>query len=263
MNPSAGEASIAMTADQRRSMDPNNWEEGEFSCVAGRDIDKLREVIESLQAIEGDAASRLQDEQVCVTWHVTEARKRIADEKRMSNRRLQLSAKRVLVESPWLKFGNLGSVIFRFYPRGDGSALTGGSTIFLWMAKTPGVSFSFNLQFGRSDVRSPRKGSDSAGTIFATAPRLWQADMVHYRMDVSWSEVSAVLADLSHEECLDLSINVLQWHIIKSPEADQTQMIRETTLRPEEVVGLTPPLTHERDTWFPHGGSRNLPQVDM
>ena len=33
----------------------------------------------------------------------------------------------------------------------------------------------------------------------------------------------------------------------------------DTTLRPEEVI-LTPPLTHEMDTWFPHGG---LPQVDM
>lgn len=202
-------------------MDPGNWEEGEFSPVAGRDIPKLCEVIESLQAIEGDAAARLRDEEVRVVWHLADARKRLTDERRLAHGRPQLAPKRVLVESPWLEFGNLGSVVFRFYPRGDGSALTGGATIFMWMARAPGISFSFHLQLGRAQARCDE--AEDVGAVFATAPRLWQSEMVHYRMDVCWSEVAAVLMDLAPQERLDITLRVLQWHVIRPPGQDPVE----------------------------------------
>jgi len=50
--------------------------------------------------------------------------------------------------------------------------------------------------------------------------------MVHYRMDICWSEVAAVLTDMAAEDSLDFTINVLQWHIIRPPEV---------TLRPGEA----------------------------
>merc|ERR1740130_1748040 len=103
--------------------------------------------------------------------------------------------------------------------------LDGGTTIFLWMARAPGVSFSFNLLLGRAE-REEREAESIGGAFFATAPRIWQADMVHYRMDICWSEVAAVLTDMAAEDSLDFTINVLQWHIIRPPEV---------TLRPEEV----------------------------
>jgi len=204
-------------------MQPNNWEAGDFTTIAARDIEAFREVIKSLQEIECDATTRLRDEEVTVAWHIIDARKRFADERRLAHGRVQLTPKRVLVESPWLNFGNLGSVIFRLYPRGDGSALSGGATIFLWMARAPGVSFSFNVQMCRASSREDDR-SRGSGAAFATAPRLWQADMVHYRMDVCWSEVAAVLNDLGAADPLELTLNVLQWHKICLPEEVESQV---------------------------------------
>lgn len=234
---SQGEACIATDAEKRARMMPNNWEEGEFTPIAGRDVAKLAKVIESLQAIEGDAAARLQDDEVRVTWRILDARKLLADERRLAHGRLSLSPKRVLMESPWLTFGNLGSLIFRIYPRGDGSALSGGATVFMWMARTPGVSFSFNLELGRAARQQEGGKLEPSGTCFATAPRLWQADMVHYRMDICWSEVAALLTDMTAEERLDITFNVLQWHIIRSPEDLETERDGfETTVNTKEVV---------------------------
>lgn len=239
---SQGEACVAIDAEQRTRMNPNNWEDGEFTPVAARDVDKLRDVIASLQSIEGDATTRLRDEDARVTWHIEGARKRLTDERRLAHGRSQLTPKRVLVESPWLKFGSLGSIIFRMYPKGDGTALPGGVTIFLWMARAPGISFSFNVELGRASRWQSGK-CESAGSFFATAPRLWQADMVHYRMDINWSEVGALLLDMNAEESLDLALNVLQFHVIQSPEelavsvaASESQRLNlETTLTPEEA----------------------------
>lgn len=222
---SVGEASVSSDAEKRARMDPSDWEEGEFSPVTGRDAKKLWEVVESLQSIEDDAATRLRDEKVSVTWYLANARKRFTDERRLAHGRSQLTPKKVLVESPWLEFGNLGSLVFRVYPRGDAMCLDGGTTVFLWMARAPGVSFSFNLLLGRAE-REEREAESIGGAFFATAPRIWQADMVHYRMDICWSEVAAVLTDMAAEDSLDFTINVLQWHIIRPPEV---------TLRPGEA----------------------------
>mmetsp|Transcript_22012 Transcript_22012/g.40037 ORF Transcript_22012/g.40037 Transcript_22012/m.40037 type:complete len:587 (+) Transcript_22012:56-1816(+) len=186
------------------------WEKGDFCPVATHDISKINEVITSLEELEDAAITRLEDCPVFVTWSLTSAKSRIATEKRIVYGRPQLIPKRLLVESQWLLFGDLGKVIFRLYPCGDGSASEGQATIFLWMSRPPGISFTFNLSL----VESGSQEADTKAQLWS-APRLWQAHEVHYRLDLGWSEVAAVLLDMEAEKCLDVTIRVLQWHAIE------------------------------------------------
>jgi hypothetical protein len=207
-------------------MDPFNWEEGEFSPITGRDAAAIRQVIQSLEALESDAAMRLRDRQVRIPWRIADARRRLADERRLANGSLDLVPKRVMLESSWLPFSEHGTVMFRIYPYGDASAYAGGTTVFMWMARVPGISFNFNLQLRRG---AGNENNDDHIAI-STAPRLWQADMCHYRMDIAWSEVSALLSDLKAGEYLEFAINVLQWHPIRPPE----EVVKHPLLNGEE-----------------------------
>lgn len=182
--------------------DPQSWEHAghaqqKLPQVAAHDISELHKVIESLQEMEAMVAARLHDEELSAVWRLGEARRRLSEERRLMVGRPQLLPRRLLVESPWINFGELGRILFRFYPSGDGSASLDSASVFLWMARPPAMPFNFHLRLG----------------TFSTAPRLWQASAVHYRVDVAWSEVAAALLSLGSEGSLVISVRVLQWHL--------------------------------------------------
>jgi len=194
-------ASIAEPDIVVPSTGPRNWDKGEFWPVKGRDVPKLMEAISSLAHTEGTAAVRLQDQEVCASWNLANATKKLAEERIHPVSGPQLVPRRVLVESPWLKFGEFSRVAFRVYPHGDGTAQPGNATVFVWMAHPPGLSFTFNLRI--EDTLS-------------TAPRLWQATMIHYRMDLRWCQLSQALKNNDYNS-LKMVLQVLQWH---GPEDD-------------------------------------------
>lgn len=177
-------------------MAPRKWECGEFSVVAERDVAKVRDAIEAFEELENAAVGRLRDDHDVATWHITSARSRLAEEKRLSFGRPQLIPRKVMHESSWCDFGDQGQALFRIFPQGDGSAKPNAATIFSWVRKAMDASFTFTLCIGSS---------------LRTAPRLWQAGRIHYRMDVSWTEIAAMLLT-SVDGSLNIRLQVLQWH---------------------------------------------------
>lgn len=188
------------------STGPKDWDKGEFWPVKTRDVPKLCDAITKLAHMEGTAAVRLQDQEVFATWRLANARRRLAEEQTRSFGPPQLIPRRILVESPWLKFGEFSQVAFRLYPHGDATAQKGNTTVFLWMAHPPGLSFTFNLRIGDT---------------LSTAPRLWQATMIHYRMDLRWSQLSSALSVQDGvPDALSITLQVLQWHGPEENPAD-------------------------------------------
>lgn len=214
-------SSARVSGSERTLIDATNWERGDFIPVATRDVPELRNLLQSLQAIEGDATVRLNDAPTRVVWRIPDSRKKMAEERTLAHGRTLLLPRKVLVESGWLNFSNIGSIVFRFYPNGDGSTDDEASTIFLWMSSTPGISFSFNIHLGRARLLDKGK-YERVGEAFTSAPRLWQASMVHYRMEVSWSEIGATLLNLAENECIEFALQVLQWHMISPPPQENT-----------------------------------------
>merc|ERR1719410_1325392 len=116
--------------------------------------------------------------------------------------------KKVLLESPWLQFETLCKMAFRVFPAGDGSAVRNNSTIYMWMSRPPGLSFTFSLHLGH--------GVDLPA-------RLWQATTTRMRFDVSWFKIDAALCNqATDEDALEFSIRVLQWH---GPEDDPEEWL--------------------------------------
>mmetsp|Transcript_60501 Transcript_60501/g.157195 ORF Transcript_60501/g.157195 Transcript_60501/m.157195 type:complete len:617 (+) Transcript_60501:87-1937(+) len=190
------------------STGPGDWDKGEFWPVKSRDVPKLFEAISKLAHMEGTAAVRLQDQEVFATWNLANARKRLADDHYPRPGVLRLVPRRVLVESSWLKFGEFSKVAFRVYPCGDGTAQPGNTTVFVWMAHPPGLSFTFNLRIGDT---------------LSTAPRLWQATMIHYRMDLRWAQLSTALSTQDGaSDTLSITLQVLQWHGPEENPADSS-----------------------------------------
>eukprot|EP00927_Polykrikos_kofoidii_P039230 TRINITY_DN33660_c0_g1_i1.p1 TRINITY_DN33660_c0_g1~~TRINITY_DN33660_c0_g1_i1.p1 ORF type:complete len:523 (-),score=71.31 TRINITY_DN33660_c0_g1_i1:194-1762(-) len=211
----------------KAAVGPRDWQKGEYCLVAGHDVPKLREAIESLAQIETLACMRLQDEGNAVCWCLANASKLVAEERRLAAGRPTLLPRRVLLESPWLQFGDIGDigwqVAFRLLPRGDGASAQDDATIFVWMAAPPPISFSFCVRVASSTASARaggRGGSCAKATepndsgVVCTAPRLWRADAAHYRVDVSWTELQGVLMDMASrdERDMELSLLVLQWH---------------------------------------------------
>jgi len=189
------------------STGPQDWDKGEFWPVKTRDVPKLFEAISKLAHMEGTAAVRLQDQEVFATWRLANARKRLAEDRNSRPGPPRLIPRRVLVESPWLKFGEFSKVAFRIYPCGDATAQPGNTTVFVWMAHPPGLSFTFNLRIGET---------------LSTAPRLWQATMIHYRMDLRWAQLSSALAAHDGSDSLGITLQVLQWHGPEENPADSS-----------------------------------------
>lgn len=188
------------------STGPQDWDKGEFWPVKSRDVPKLCDAINKLHQMEGTATVRLQDQAVFTTWRLTNSRRRLAEERRARVGGNRLIPKRVLMESNWLKFGQFSKVAFRLYPCGDGTAQPGNSTVFIWMEHPPGLSFTFNLRIGDT---------------LSTAPRLWQATMIHYRMDLRWTQLCTALTfQEGAPETLIITLQVLQWHGPEENPAD-------------------------------------------
>lgn len=195
------------------AMAPRRWECGEFSVVAARDVAKVREAIGAFEELENAAVGRLRDDHNAATWHISSARSRLAEEKRLSFGRPQLIPKKVMHESSWFAFGDKGQALFRMFPHGDGSAKPNSATIFAWVKKAMDASFTFTLCIGSS---------------LRTAPRLWQAGRIHYRVDVSWTEVAAMLLT-SVDGSLDIRLQVLQWH--QPGATDLDAIVREAAMQ--------------------------------
>lgn len=179
------------------STGPQDWDQGEFWPVKTRDVPKLCEAINKLSSLEGTAAVRLQDQEVFATWRISNARHRLSEERHPRVGGPQVVPRKLMLESKWLKFGQFSKVSFRLFPRGDATAEPGNTTIFVWMEHPPGLSFTFNLRIGEN---------------LSTAPRLWQATMIHYRMDLRWSQFSTAFALDEGTDQVMITLQVLQWH---------------------------------------------------
>jgi len=187
---------------------PEDWQKGDYCLVAARDVPKIQEAIDSLVQIEDLAAIRLQDEGATVTWTLPSAAKQLCQERRLAVGRPMLLPRKVMAESTWLRFLDIGQVAFRLLPQGDGSSSEDDATLFVWMAAPPPVSFTFTIRIG-VDLA----GSTIDGT-FTSAPRLWRCDALHYRVDFAWSQMQVALmalADLGTDD-LEIDLVVLQWH---------------------------------------------------
>eukprot|EP00928_Gymnodinium_smaydae_P054704 TRINITY_DN38438_c0_g1_i1.p1 TRINITY_DN38438_c0_g1~~TRINITY_DN38438_c0_g1_i1.p1 ORF type:complete len:541 (+),score=114.21 TRINITY_DN38438_c0_g1_i1:122-1744(+) len=184
--------------------DVEDWQKGKYCLVAQRDIPKLQQAIASFAELEDSLAVRLRDEGITVAWPLTRAAERIAEPRETATGELELVPKKVILESPWLMFEDIGQILFRFVPTGDASAHQGDVTIFLWMPAPPSVAFTFCIRVGGSSCCAVN-----------TAPRLWRSDATHYRVAVPWRHIQVLLAEDADENrggSLDIAMVVLQWH---------------------------------------------------
>jgi hypothetical protein len=170
---------------------PKNWDKREYCPIVERHMPEACEALWNFRQIEGITTARLSDEEALTTWSISGVDKKFASG-------AEMAPKKVLVESPWLGFGEHGRIAFRFYPGGDASALRGYSTIFAFLSKPPGFSFTFVVRIGES---------------LSTAPRLWLASKTNYRMDVQWAQVQQELVKAPQSgDRLDITLSVIQWH---------------------------------------------------
>jgi len=183
---------------------PEEWHRGKFCFLADRDIPKLREAMDALAQLENTVAMRLQDEGATVTFRITGAARRMAEERCPAIGGPTWRPRRVLLESPWLRFMDIGEVGFRVLPHGDANAGKGYATIFVWMRKPPPVSFTFCVHVGATGT----------GGATSTAPRVWCGDVSHYRLTISWTQIEAVFSAMEErdEQDLDVALVVVQWH---------------------------------------------------
>jgi hypothetical protein len=236
---------------------PQDWDKGEFWPVKGRDVPKIMEAINALSHMEGTAQVRLQDQEVCATWELKNALKNLSEDRGSNISGHQIVPRRVMLDSPWVKFGEFSKVSWRVYPHGDATAQPGNCTVFIWMAHPPGLSFTFNLRIGDS---------------MSTAPRLWQATMIHYRMDLRWSQVCQALEAVDKKNgSLRFVLQVLQWHGPEdNPADDRVEAHTNVSLALEMLQGAKQVLeqhaaqgaTRERRGSFRgSGGSTPVPPI--
>lgn len=176
---------------------PSNWDKGEYCPIVGRDMPKVREALQSFKQLEGITLARLNDDEACTVWNIADARGRMADQIGSAISGIQLVPKAVLVESPWMRFGESGRIAFRVYPGGDATARPSSATVFAFMSRPPGLSFTFVLRLGKS---------------LSTAPRLWMSSKTNYRLDLGWVLVEKELLAHSPDEKFPLTLYVVQWH---------------------------------------------------
>jgi hypothetical protein len=170
---------------------PKNWDKREYCPIVERDMPEACEALWNFRQLEGITIARLNDEEASTIWNVSGVGKRFASG-------VEMAPRKVLVESPWLGFGEYGRIAFRFYPGGDATALRGYSTLFAFMSKPPGLCFTFVVRIGES---------------LSTAPRLWLASKTNYRMDVQWAQVQQELVKAQQAgDRLDIVLWVIQWH---------------------------------------------------
>lgn len=170
---------------------PNNWDKREYCPIVDRDMPEVCEALWNFRQLEGITVARLNDEEASTIWHISGAGRKFLSG-------AGVAPKKVLVESPWLGFGEYGRIAFRFFPGGDATAIRGYSTIFAFMSKPPGLCFTFVMRIGES---------------LSTAPRLWLASKTNYRMDVPWAQVQQEIVKASQAgDKLVITLFVIQWH---------------------------------------------------
>jgi len=190
-----------------QSTGPTDWDKGQFWPVKTRDVPKLAQAIKELAELEGVANVRLEDQQQSATWTITNAIERLSEEGSNDLGQPMLIPRPVLLESRWLKFGEFSEISFRLYPAGDAGGRPNCSTVYIWMASPPGLTFTFRLRVGR---------------LFNSPPCLWQARMLHCRLELRWPQLCEAISSmiLDGHESLPMTMQVLQWHGPEDNPAD-------------------------------------------
>lgn len=196
-----------------KDKDINRWVDCQYCPSRISDLAKLECALQSFAQMQGTASVLLQDvEASSILWRISAARRRMATEPPpcvllaafgvLGNDAPRFMPRKVLLESPWLQFETLCKAAFRIFPAGDGSAERNTSTIYIWMSRPPGLSFTFSLRLG--DMHLPA--------------RLWQATTTRMRFDISWFQLDEALRSQATDgDAMEFSIRVLQWH---GPEDD-------------------------------------------